>query len=130
MMNLTQISSAVNGQMVGVDVMLNGITTDTRADCTDLLFVALKGENFDAHDFVQSAVDHGAMIVGSIALLDRSFGRARSAYELQKKRNFGQYTGWLESVFKLGDFVTKDQLAEEKRYYDAWQIEQKQNECV
>jgi UDP-N-acetylmuramoyl-tripeptide--D-alanyl-D-alanine ligase len=37
-----------------------GITTDSRAVAEGQLFVALIGENFDGHDFVQSAVEQGA----------------------------------------------------------------------
>lgn len=39
----------------------SGLGTDTRADLTGQLFVALKGESFDAHDFVNAAVDKGAV---------------------------------------------------------------------
>ena len=37
-----------------------GVATDTRQDVEGRLFVALQGENFDAHDFVQDAVRGGA----------------------------------------------------------------------
>lgn len=39
---------------------LNRVLTDTRADCSDALFLALRGENFDAHDFLAAAVAAGA----------------------------------------------------------------------
>ena len=60
MMQLSQVSQAVDGQMIGKDVALLGLTTDTRFQCNDQLFVALKGENFDAHDFVAQAEHAGA----------------------------------------------------------------------
>ena len=59
-MQLAQVAQAVHGQMLGADVLLKGVTTDTRADCQDRLFIALKGENFDAHDFVEQAQMSGA----------------------------------------------------------------------
>ncbi|KJH73332.1 UDP-N-acetylmuramoyl-tripeptide--D-alanyl-D-alanine ligase [Aliterella atlantica] len=37
------------------------ITTDTRSIKPGELFVALRGENFDGHDFVQAAIDKGAI---------------------------------------------------------------------
>lgn len=37
------------------------ITTDTRSIQPGELFVALRGENFDGHDFVQVAIDKGAI---------------------------------------------------------------------
>ena len=37
-----------------------GVGTDTRADLKGKIFVALKGDNFDAHDFLPQAVQAGA----------------------------------------------------------------------
>ena len=37
-----------------------GVATDTRQPMTDHLFVALKGEHFDAHDFLEKAKAQGA----------------------------------------------------------------------
>jgi UDP-N-acetylmuramoyl-tripeptide--D-alanyl-D-alanine ligase len=37
-----------------------GVSTDTRQPITDYLFVALKGEHFDAHDFLEKAKAQGA----------------------------------------------------------------------
>lgn len=39
------------------------IATDTRADLDNALFIALKGENFDAHDFLKLAKEKGAVAV-------------------------------------------------------------------
>ncbi|MDP2522096.1 UDP-N-acetylmuramoyl-tripeptide--D-alanyl-D-alanine ligase [Neptunomonas phycophila] len=39
---------------------ITGVTTDTRAVKSGDLFIALKGERFDAHDFVEQAIDAGA----------------------------------------------------------------------
>lgn len=74
MMQLSQVSQAVNGELLGADAsrysaeMLEGISINTRADCENRLFVALKGDNFDAHDFVAQAEQAGA----SALLLERS----------------------------------------------------------
>ncbi|MCB0366789.1 MAG: UDP-N-acetylmuramoyl-tripeptide--D-alanyl-D-alanine ligase [Bdellovibrionaceae bacterium] len=38
----------------------SGIGTDSRLDLTGQLFIALRGDQFDAHDFVESAVTQGA----------------------------------------------------------------------
>lgn len=45
------------------------ITTDTRSIKPGELFVALRGENFDGHDFVQVAIDKGAIA----AIVDFNF---------------------------------------------------------
>ncbi|NND80843.1 MAG: UDP-N-acetylmuramoyl-tripeptide--D-alanyl-D-alanine ligase [Gammaproteobacteria bacterium] len=66
-MHLAQVARAVNGELRGVDVPLRGVATDTRADCDGRLFVALRGDNFDAHDFVVQAQHKGA----AAAMLER-----------------------------------------------------------
>ncbi len=48
-------------------LMLCGVGTDTREDLTGRLFIALRGERFDAHHFLASAQAQGA----AAALVDR-----------------------------------------------------------
>lgn len=57
-----QIAEAVSGQLIkGYPKQLfNQVSTDTRKIEKGALFIALEGENFDAHDFVQMAIDGGA----------------------------------------------------------------------
>ncbi len=57
---LSQVAVAVNGRLVGADVALNGVSTDTRGVAAGQLFIALRGERFDAHDFLAPAVASGA----------------------------------------------------------------------
>lgn len=45
------------------DVNFSGITTDTRNIKPGQLFVAIRGEQFDGHQFLQQAIDHGAAAV-------------------------------------------------------------------
>lgn len=59
-MQLSQICEQVNGTLQGADVLLQNVSINTREDCDNRLFVALKGENFDAHDFVEQAASAGA----------------------------------------------------------------------
>ena len=47
----------------GNDIEFHGVSTDTRQVRSGELFIALQGENFDAHDFIQQAVDAGAVAV-------------------------------------------------------------------
>jgi len=60
MMQLTQVAMATAGKLVGVDARIKEIVTDTRSDCSGGLFIALKGENFDAHEFIKQAEAAGA----------------------------------------------------------------------
>ena len=63
MMSLHNVCDAVNGQVLGSDVLLKNISINTREDCEGRLFVALKGDNFDAHDYLNQAAAAGAKAV-------------------------------------------------------------------
>ena len=57
---LSDIASIVRGELHGLDTEIHGIATDSRSISAGSLFVALKGEKFDGHDFVEDAFFHGA----------------------------------------------------------------------
>ncbi|MEM7564348.1 MAG: UDP-N-acetylmuramoyl-tripeptide--D-alanyl-D-alanine ligase, partial [Pseudomonadota bacterium] len=44
------------------DTDFTGVTIDSRKSCVNQMFVALKGDNFDGHRFVQAAYDNGAVV--------------------------------------------------------------------
>ena len=52
---------AVLGSKCSRDETITGISTDSRKISKGCLFVALKGERFDGHDFVEAAFEHGAV---------------------------------------------------------------------
>ena len=58
---LGQLANVLNGELCGSDALIEDVTTDTRKLTPGCLFVALKGERFDAHDFAQTAKDGGAL---------------------------------------------------------------------
>ena len=62
-MPLSRAAEYLGADYVGDDVEFRGVSTDTRQVRSGELFVALQGENFDAHDFIQQAVDAGAVAV-------------------------------------------------------------------
>lgn len=57
---LSQLTDILNGELQGADITLDAVTTDTRKLTPGCLFVALKGERFDAHDFADRAKAGGA----------------------------------------------------------------------
>ncbi|AFL74270.1 UDP-N-acetylmuramoyl-tripeptide--D-alanyl-D-alanine ligase [Thiocystis violascens DSM 198] len=67
MWTLTQAVAQAGGSLHGQDRAFAGVGTDSRADCTGQLFIALRGENFDGHDYVAAAQKAGAVA----ALVDR-----------------------------------------------------------
>ncbi|HPI39441.1 MAG TPA: UDP-N-acetylmuramoyl-tripeptide--D-alanyl-D-alanine ligase [Pseudobdellovibrionaceae bacterium] len=59
--SLDQVVKATQGEILSSPfVKFVGIGTDTRQDLTGKLFVALKGDQYDAHEFLIQAVDRGA----------------------------------------------------------------------
>ena len=68
-LSITDILTATGGKLVGHDSgqLVGMVSTDTRSITDDALFVALRGENFDAHHFLNTAVDNGAACL----LIDR-----------------------------------------------------------
>ncbi len=69
--SLSRIAAAVDARLVGADLSLTGVSTDTRAIAPGQLFVALRGERFDAHDFLDQALASGAsaLMVADVAKL-------------------------------------------------------------
>jgi UDP-N-acetylmuramoyl-tripeptide--D-alanyl-D-alanine ligase len=66
-LKLSDIAAWVDGRIVGNGAFVDGVSTDTRTIGPGALFVALRGERYDAHDFVATARERGA----TAALVDR-----------------------------------------------------------
>jgi UDP-N-acetylmuramoyl-tripeptide--D-alanyl-D-alanine ligase len=62
---LGDIAEAVGGTLVrgSREVTVSGVSTDTRTLKAGALFIALKGERFDGHDFLEDAAGKGAAAV-------------------------------------------------------------------
>lgn len=62
-MEKMMLSEIVNvlGKTIGFEAEVSDVCTDTRALQKDCVFIAIKGERFDAHDFVPKAIEQGAV---------------------------------------------------------------------
>src|SRR5213596_2949439 len=62
-LSLRQIAEFAGGSLTGGDPTLKAsrITTDSRKSQAGDLFVALRGDSFDGHKFVEQARDRGAV---------------------------------------------------------------------
>lgn len=67
---LIELVKITNGILVGNNIKISNISTDSRCCVFNTLFVVLKGKNFDAYNFIQEAINKGA-----IALLVNKFFR-------------------------------------------------------
>ena len=66
-MQLSEAARALNATHIGNDVAFYGCSTDTRKIQKENLFIAIQGEQFDGHDFIEQAELNGA----SSLLLDK-----------------------------------------------------------
>lgn len=69
MMSLAEAAAAMQGSLRGADARFGGVSTDSRSMAAGELFVAIRGERFDGHDFLAMAKARGA----SGALVDAGF---------------------------------------------------------
>lgn len=60
MMHLSEAAIATKGKVIGQDVLFTCVTNDSRGNNADQLFVAMKGERVDGHDYARSALENGA----------------------------------------------------------------------
>lgn len=59
-MTLSELCGPLEGEIRGGDASFSRVSTDTRRLQRDDLYVALRGDNFDGNDFVDTAVESGA----------------------------------------------------------------------
>ncbi len=60
MFTAEEIAKVTGGVLVGDNVSVTSISTDTRTIEESALFIAIKGENFDGNDFIGKAFEKGA----------------------------------------------------------------------
>lgn len=68
---LSEVAAAVGGTVVGDDVVVSGVSTDSRTIGGGELFIAIRGDHADGHDFLADAFARGA----AAALGRRNVGR-------------------------------------------------------
>ena len=60
MMSISTAAQALAGRVIGEDVQFNDVSTDTRSIEPGALFIALRGDRFDGHDYLNIARERGA----------------------------------------------------------------------
>ncbi len=114
---LDAILEATGGRAEGVDAKaINSISIDSRELGPDALFVAIKGDRFDGHDFVDTALANGAVAAlvsegrsagpGRIVVAD-ALGGLRDLARAARARSRGFIIGVTGSV---GKTTTKEAL--------------------
>lgn len=61
--NSEKLAEIIGSNSVSADIEINNISTDSRKVDKHSLFIALRGERFDAHDFVPDVIQNGCPLV-------------------------------------------------------------------
>ncbi|MBT3811411.1 MAG: UDP-N-acetylmuramoyl-tripeptide--D-alanyl-D-alanine ligase, partial [Gammaproteobacteria bacterium] len=59
-LTLNEISEILKAELVGTSVPISGLSIDTRTLSRGDIYLAIKGEQFDGHDFIAQAQQQGA----------------------------------------------------------------------
>lgn len=59
-LTLSQLASTLDVELSGKDSSFSQVSINTRTMTKGDLFVAIKGDNFDAHNYLEQAIDNGA----------------------------------------------------------------------
>jgi len=70
MMDTRTAAQAIGGTLHGQNTWFDSVGTDSRTIAPGALFVALKGERFDGHDYIARAIERGA--VAAVVASDRA----------------------------------------------------------
>lgn len=104
-LSLDQIQQAVNGKILSqFEQSFKSVGTDSRKDLTGQLFIALKGDAFDAHEFLLQAQKKGAAALLISHLPD-------SQKEILKHTTVIQVDDTLKALQNLGHWVRKQMPA-------------------
>lgn len=60
---LSKLANFLKTKFSGMDVEITGVSTDTRTLKSKELFLALQGERFDGHDYIDEAIQRGAAAI-------------------------------------------------------------------
>ncbi|MCP2003072.1 MULTISPECIES: UDP-N-acetylmuramoyl-tripeptide--D-alanyl-D-alanine ligase [Buttiauxella] len=90
--SLGQLATILHGELHGADADIIDVTTDTRKLTPGCLFVALKGERFDAHDFAQDAVNGGA---GALLVSRKLDVKVPQLVVADTHQAFGELAAWV-----------------------------------
>ena len=98
MMRLSEAAIAVQGRIIGEDVLFTSVGTDSRKPVANQLFVALRGEHFDGHAYASQSLQQGA----AAAMLSCAQPDAAPALMVADTRlGLGKLAGHWRSKFNL-----------------------------
>lgn len=100
MLSLSATAKALNAETSGADVTFSGVTTDSRAVVAGDLFVALKGERFDGHNYVRQVMEQGA-VAALVERRDPAWGEFPLLLVKDARLALGELAGHWRSRFTI-----------------------------
>ena len=98
MMKLSEAAMATRGSVIGEDVLFTSVSNDSRGDKQGQLFVAMRGERVDGHDFALSAIEHGA----AAAMVSHAVPGLTSGLLVEDtRRALGDLAAWWRGKFTI-----------------------------
>ncbi len=98
---LSEVYSFFKKEFTGKDMRLRGVSIDSRSVRRGELFVAIKGENMDGHDYIGSALSRGA----AAAVSEKHTGSSRVITVKDTKKAMlalsHHYAGRFDKAFKI-----------------------------
>ena len=79
---LSKIAEITNSRQFGKDLSFKNVSIDSRSIKQGDLFVAIKGENFDGHDFIGQALEKGAVGIVSEKSLSKKLNYLKTKNNL------------------------------------------------
>lgn len=105
MFTLSEILEATGGKFIyGREALaVSGVSSDSRSLNTKDLFIAIRGKNFDGHNFIPDAINKGA----SVVVVDGSFRLDASCGKLRHKGHEKvAYVRVVDTLKALGDIAS------------------------
>lgn len=102
-LSLSELQAPLAAQLLGEDRIFSGVSTDSRSLSPGDMFVALRGDNFDGHDYLANVSDQGAVAAlvsqpGPAALSQLCVDNTERAFGLLGAYNRALYTGPLVAI--------------------------------
>jgi UDP-N-acetylmuramoyl-tripeptide--D-alanyl-D-alanine ligase len=98
LVKLSRLASLVQGQLIGPDLSYTSVSLDSRTLKAGALFIALSGDSFDGHSFIEQAKAQGAVA----ALVDRPVSTALSLVRVRDTRKaLGQLAAAHRAQFSM-----------------------------
>ncbi len=95
---LSEVADICNGQLIGADGLASSVSTDSRDIDDQAIFVALKGDTFDGHDFASKALEGGFLAV----LVDRDLGTYPAIIVEDTLKAYGDIAHYVREQFAGG----------------------------